>query len=243
MYKNVNSIGFDEILKTAFTEYVFSQYKKEPTKEELIEKYPLPKREMRTAKKFSKKVKYGKPLIVVYLQRACIIALVCLCTFFATISINADGENIWKITKEVYMSLEEKVEHVFGSTTVNKISDVRKYDSLSDLKENEDLNGALLPLSLEGKYDFANASFSDYGESQTIMFDIKYDNNKIGHVNIKTSYNGNYNGDGFVNIGRFDVKLSHYGNVHQFEFVYDGNFYRVKADNYDILLEITESLE
>ena len=110
------------------------------------------------------------------------------------------------------------------------------------MKENEDLNGALLPLSLEGKYDFANASFSDYGESQTIMFDIIYDNNKIGHVNINTLYNGSFRGEDF-NIGGFDVKFSQYDNVHQFEFVYDGNFYRVKADNYDILLEITESLE
>lgn len=242
MYKNLSDSVFDGILKTAFNEYVRNQFEGEPTLEELDRDYPINKKVMRTAKRLSKKVKYGKPPIVVYLQRACIIALVCMCTFFATVSISAGGESFWKLTKEVYMSLEEKVEHFFGKSSIIITTNYRKYDSLSDLKENEDLNGALLPLSLEGKYDFANVHFSDYGESQIISFDIIYDKNRIGCVEINTLYNGSFKGEDF-NISGFDVKLSQYDNVHQFEFVYDGNYYLVNSMDYDVLLEITESLE
>ena len=137
MYKNVNSIGFDEILKTAFTEYVFSQYKKEPTKEELIEKYPLPKREMRTAKRLSKKVKFGKPPVVVYLQRACIIALVFMCTFFAVVPSIAEGEDSWFLTKEAFMSLVEKIQYNLGNISINSTKDFCDYDSLEEMVEKE----------------------------------------------------------------------------------------------------------
>ena len=242
MYKELSDSVFDSVLKTAFNEYVRNQIETEPTLEELDGEYPINKKAVRTAKRLSKKVKYGKPPIVVYLQRACIIALVCLCAFFASLSSTAEDEHFWIFNKDFFTYLPEKVENFFGGTTVNKTSDVRKYDSLRDLKENEDLNGALLPLSLEGKYDFVNVSFSDYGESQIISFDIIYDKNRIGYVEIDTLYNGSFRGEDF-NIGGFDVKFSQYDNVHQFEFVYDGNLYLVKSMDYDVLLEITESLE
>jgi len=133
------------------------------------------------------------------------------------------------------------VEDVVHDAMISLIDHLNIID-FSDLKENEDLNGALLPLSLEGKYDFANVHFSDYGESQMISFDIIYDKNRIGCVEINTLYNGSFKGEDF-NIGGFDVKLSQYDNVHQFEFVYDGNYYLVNSMDYDVLLEITESLE
>ena len=86
MFKKLNENVFDSILKTAFNEYVYQQFEKEPSEEELNQKYPLPKREQRTAKRLSKKVEFGKPAAIVYLQRACIIVLVCVSAFTAVLA-------------------------------------------------------------------------------------------------------------------------------------------------------------
>lgn len=243
MYKSVSDNVFEGILKTAFNQYVCSQLENEPSNEELEEKYPIPKRELRMAKKLSKKVKFGKPLVIVYLKRACVIALVCLCAFFATIAINANGEDFWKITKKVYTSLTEKIEYFFGSMSVATTTDFNDFDSLEDLKESVDLNGALLPRSLEEKYTFDRIYYSDFGEFQEVSIKIFLDGEAVGEFIVDLNKNGGLINSTLVKIGKFNVVESHYDNIHQFEFIYEGNYYLIYTHDYDVLLEITESLE
>ncbi len=249
MYKDINDITFEGMLKTAFNEHIREQFDNEPTKEELLERYPIPKRELRTAKRLAKKVKYGKPPIVVYLQRACVITLVCLSVFYSVVVTTANEGGIELISKKAFLALEEKIEHVIDSLTINKTYDFGDYNSLSKLKENEDLNGALLPFGLDEKYSFSKIHFGDYGESKQVIIKIACNDELVGKIDIDTSVGDNLNKDKLVNIGRFDVIESHYNggfdfdNVYQFEFIYEGNKYLIEASTYDILLEITESLE
>lgn len=86
MFNNAKETMFDAILTVAFNEYWERELAKMPSDEELKEMYPIPKKELATAKRMEKRKKYGKPLAIVYLQRACIIVLVLVAVVFALLS-------------------------------------------------------------------------------------------------------------------------------------------------------------
>ena len=248
MFKSIEENVFDSVLKAAFNEYVREQLDIEPSTEELSEKYPIPKKALRTAKKLSKKVKYGKSPALVYLKRACVIALVCICVFYSVVVTTANEVNIWEFTVEAFKALPEKVSVFFGQREVIKTKDSCYYDSLEELTEAEDLNGALLPIDLDSKYSFKSIEFTDFGDRKDVSIMIVCDDELVGQVTISPSYKGNFIQENLVNIGRFDVIQCQYDEsypfdeVYQFEFNYGENMYRVRAVTYDILLEITESL-
>ena len=86
MFENHNEDIFDSILKTAFNQYIDDQFQKEPSEKELKTKYPITKKGQRRAKWLAKKAEYGKSPAIVYLQKACIIVLICICSFSAILS-------------------------------------------------------------------------------------------------------------------------------------------------------------
>lgn len=243
MYKSINENVFDSVLKAAFNEYVCNQLDSEPSKEELEERYPIPKKELRTAKKLARRIKYGKAPALICLKRACIIGLVCLCIFYTVTITEANDISFWEMSAEAFRALPEKIEVFFGQSSVIYTTDFRKYDSLDDLKANEEVDGVLLPSKADGKYTFYHISFDEWGEYSSIMFKIKFEDKYIGDIHIKTPYSGNFKKDKLVNIGRFNAIVSQYDGYYQYEFNYGENMYRIRAKDYDILVDITESLK
>ena len=80
-------------------------------------------------------------------------------------------------------------------------------------------------------------------EKVSQFFDIMYENEKVGHVSIDTPYVGDYNTDSMVEFCGFKGRRSHFNNIYQFEFLYEGDAYLVNAYDEDTLIEILESLE
>lgn len=75
MESNFSEDIFDTLLKRAFLEYANEELASYPDCETLAKKYPLPKKEKRAFDRAAKKVKYQKPLVVVYLSRVAVIFL------------------------------------------------------------------------------------------------------------------------------------------------------------------------
>lgn len=80
--KYLNENIFENILTSAFYDYMTKQAEDEPTDEELYEKYHVPKNGLKRILKIAKEKKYHKPLYIVYLRRAAVTVLILAAAMF-----------------------------------------------------------------------------------------------------------------------------------------------------------------
>ena len=80
--KYLNENIFENILTSAFYDYMTKQAENEPTDEELYEKYHVPKNGLKRILKIAKEKKYHKPLYIVYLRRAAVTVLILAAALF-----------------------------------------------------------------------------------------------------------------------------------------------------------------
>ena len=102
------------------------------------------------------------------------------------------GIDVWNITKEAYCNLTEKIEYLINGSSVTSTSDYRKYQSLNDLIEHENISGILLPISMPEEYEVNNISYDDLDKIKRINMDVFLYDKKISSIFIKTSYNANF---------------------------------------------------
>lgn len=156
----------------------------------------------------------------------------------------ATGGDVWVLTKEAYSALTKKVEHFLdGNSSLIITTDYGYYNSLEEMAEKEDLNGALLPKDLPEEYAIDKIYFADLGDEKRIYIHISMEGNRSINIDIDLSHQANYAQERLTEVCGFMVCETHYDNIYQVEFDYGENFYRISANSREDLIAVVESMK
>lgn len=127
MNKSMNEAIFDTYLEMAFEENMRKEAEEAPSKEELDKLFPIQKKYRKKLLRAIKENKYKKPLCLVYLRRAAIIALVCFSALAGGMLTSQDVRAVLKATilewfdKYITLDFTESVDNNNFPTDVNEV--------------------------------------------------------------------------------------------------------------------------
>lgn len=127
MNKSMNEAIFDTYLEMAFEENMRKEAEEAPSKEELDKLFPIQKKYRKKLLRAIKENKYKKPLCLVYLRRAAIIALVCFSALAGGMLTSQDVRAVLKATilewfdKYITLDFTESVDNINFPTDVNEV--------------------------------------------------------------------------------------------------------------------------
>ncbi len=155
----------------------------------------------------------------------------------------AFGFDLIEMTKKAYAQLVEKETYEEGDHELIITSDCKKYRSVPEFLENEEVDALLLPYDLPEEFSIDSIQISDYGEYAEISLLIS---NEESDTNIiiktpETDIISDNEETKFV-IGNYHVNYYQYDGKHQADFVYEGNHYILISSSYNSLEKIIESL-
>ena len=176
MNESINSKMFDLLLETAFSKYEEKLNSDIPSDEELAQRFPLPREEIRSVLKYQKKAekikKYGKPLGVIYLRRAVAIVLIAVTVLFGATMLN--GEVRAAVGKAIVQFFEKYVKIIpsnnsDGTSEESDSLNIYDFEILSHIPKeyeiisvDEGTNIRVFDFSdKDGNYLFVSISYSD----------------------------------------------------------------------------------
>ena len=170
---NINDELFDVVCEAALLQYIMDTNKSYPSKEETDAMFKPSKKGRRRLKRALKAKEYGKPLLVVYLQRVAIVLLVTVTVAFGVLMTNTEVRAA--ISNAVIKWSEKSVLFKFGG---DEASLTEYEDDINSVKINYIPEGMYLADNLESdsvrKYTYFNSS-NEIVEFLTI--EIYYKNN------------------------------------------------------------------
>ncbi|MCI8331700.1 MAG: hypothetical protein HFE78_02605 [Clostridiales bacterium] len=162
-----------------------------------------------------------------------------------TVGAHTFGYNLIDMTKEAFMKLKEKTWYTDGKNEFIITSDFKEYSSLSDYLEKEDTSHLLLPYDLPEDYRITRILVSEYGAYQETMVTLAISDEEFEHhlfIDAPSTFELNQNPDMLRTIGNYLVVYSHYDDIYQGEFIYDGNYYQISTSSYENLETIIEHM-
>jgi hypothetical protein len=186
---------------------------------------------------YNGKPKYKKP------KRAVILLVAVASAFIiTTVTSTAMGQSIVDLSFKVFRDIiPEKTPASFNGNGVNVTSDVRYYDSMSEMIEAENLD-ILYPVELPDGYNFTNFVFSDFGfklevmayaEEPRISFSIS-----IGEDINVYNYDYEYEANG-IKYSIVEIE----DNMYQALWVRNGDYYSIANADKAVLSEIIRNLK
>ena len=188
MNESINSKMFDLLLETAFSKYEEKLNSDIPSDEELAQRFPLPREEIRSVLKYQKKAekikKYGKPLGVIYLRRAVAIVLIAVTVLFGATMLN--GEVRAAVGKAIVQFFEKYVKIIpsnnsDGTSEESDSLNIYDFEVLSNIPEGYEVINSSENNSMR-EFDFLNASNEylyvciTYPNYYTVELDIENSN-------------------------------------------------------------------
>lgn len=195
MNKNAKREIFDGVIRIAFYEYLNQEINNMPSDNELSKMYPVPKKQLRKARRQIKAQKYNRPLGIVYAQRILVSFLAAITLSFGVLATSSDVRSA--ISKTVIEWREKYVRISFNETKNPEVTE-------SLIKDAESLEITYLPDKLNsistveepGKREYMYmADDGEYAligiyssESSTIMADTEFSSYEMIQINGQDAY-------------------------------------------------------
>ncbi|MBR7032075.1 MAG: DUF4367 domain-containing protein [Clostridia bacterium] len=186
------------VFAAAFSGYEDEYFASLPSAEELNDRYPLPRKELRSVEKYfkmSEKIKkYGRPLYSVYLRRAVAVILIAVSVLFASLMMNekvrAEFGNAIVRFFEKYVRISIPEEQTFDESDSLSIYDLDVLSAVPDNYKNVNVSES----NVRRVFDFVNDDGSQlcirvvYSKSVSIDFDSEYSTFKKSEINGYETY-------------------------------------------------------
>lgn len=186
---------FDGVIKVAFNEYQDQALNNMPSDDELAKMYPVPKKQLRKARRRIKAQKYNRPLGIVYAQRIFVSFLTIVSLSFGVLAMSVDVRSA--ISKTVIEWQEKYVRISFNETNEPEAADGATKDAES--LEIEYMPDKLQLIStVEEQYAREYMYMADDGEyaligiysseSSTVMADTEFSSYEMIQINGQDAY-------------------------------------------------------
>ncbi len=237
MANKFNEAYFDAVLTQAFTEFAKREIENEPSLEELKEKYPCPKKEIRRIKNRQKEKQYNRPIAILYLQRVavCILAIVTLLS-----AVLITNTNVQAAVYETVVEWYDKYNIIF----MNRIPEDEITGELLEGKTIFDLEIGYLPdgyeLTMDMSDEVSRFYLYDNGNDQVI-------NITIAPTDVLSVYVDNENSEMYEStINGYTAYITYSEKEHMGTIVWGDNNISVFVNGMldeDILLKIAENIK
>lgn len=154
----------------------------------------------------------------------------------------AFGFDVISMTKEAFTQLAEKVNYKNDNKELIITEDFQTFNSIQQLLDSDDYSNLLLTSELDQNYHVEFIEVNDFGSYKDIIVRMESDGDTY-KIYIDTPGTRDFPNLQPQKIGKFDVYISEYDDVHQGEFVYNGGLYTIVTSSYENLKKIIESLE
>ena len=179
----------------------------------------------------------------ILLKRLIPVAAVISILLAISIVSSALGFSVVEITKKAFTQLKEKIFYTEGDRSFIITSDSTEYNSFEELIANEKFKDILYPDPLPDGYSVSSIMVTDCGEFDLISAILLSESNAEVNIEIQTNQSYDYSGLTLQKIGRFDIYVTQYDNLHHAEWCYENNSYIVKSESYDSIKSLLENLK
>lgn len=153
------------------------------------------------------------------------------------------GYDIIEMTKKAYTQIIERESYEEGNDEIIITADRKEYQSLSEFLANEEADELLLPLDLSDEFSIDGIKVTYYGEYTEVIISVLYeDSSHILQIKAPGVDIVDANEDAKQIIGNYPVDYCQYEDIHQAQFMHEGNYYTVISASYNSLEKIIESL-